>query len=301
MISQESRAHIADLQQSPPFGAGGFHLAYLRAMMETRREPTDFAGEVRPDVADGVPGTWVVAAGADPGHRVLYLHGGGYVSGAGAYYLPLAGHLSTTANCAVFLLDYRLAPEHPFPAAIEDCVRAHQWLRTTGPSGQAPAKSTFIAGDSAGGGLTLATLLTLRERELPLPSGAIPISAFADLTLAGETLRSEASNDPIMSPNCLPKFVDLYLGGADPRDPLASPVFADYAGVCPLLIQVGEHEIIRSDSEAVAERARADGAEVILEVWEGMIHVFQSHEPLLPEGREAVAHMAAFIRAHLER
>jgi acetyl esterase/lipase len=208
----------------------------------------------------------------------------------------MAAHLSSAAKCAVLLPDYRLAPEHPFPAGLDDCVAAHEWIRANGPSGPAAARVTFIAGDSAGGNLTLATLLALRDRRLPLPAGGIPISATTDLTLASESLKTVA--DPIISSRTMPVFRDLYLGKGDPQNPLASPVFGDYRGIPPLLIEVGEHEMLRDDSLRVAAKARADGIDVTLEVWPGMFHVFQSHEPLLPEARESIAHMAEFMRAH---
>lgn len=228
--------------------------------------------------------------------RLLYLHGGGFVSGSGAFYLPLAAHLSAAAQCAVLLADYRLAPEHPFPAGLEDCIQAHQWLVLTGPGGPALARATFIAGDSAGGGLTLSTLLVLRDRRLPLPQAGIALSPFADLTLTGESIRSEAESDPIMHPGCLPDFVSRYVAASQVCDPLASPILGDYTGLPPLLIQVGEHEIIRDDSVRAAAKARADGVDVTLEIWEGMFHVFQSHEPLLPEAQEAIEHIASLMR-----
>jgi len=196
----------------------------------------------------------------------------------------------------VLLPDYRLAPEHPFPAAIEDCVQAYQWLSAMGPDEATPARATFIGGDSAGGGLTLATLLALRDRGLPLPRAGIALSPFADLTLSGESIRSEGELDPIMHPRCLPDFVARYVSDSEMRHPYASPIFGDYTGLPPLLIQVGEHEVIRDDSVRVAAKARAGGVEVTLEVWEGMFHVFQSHEPLLPEAREAIDHIASFMR-----
>ena len=227
--------------------------------------------------------------------RLLYLHGGGLVSGSGGFYLPLAAHISAAAKCAVLLPDYRLAPEHPFPAGLEDCVRAHEWMIANGPSGPGPAKATFIAGDSAGGNLTLATLLALRDRKLPLPAGGIPLSAATDFTLASESLKTV--NDPIISARTMPEFRDRYLGKTDPRNPLASPVFGDYRGIPPLLIQVGEHEMLRDDSVRVAKKARADGIPVKLEVWPGMFHVFQSHEPLLPEAQQAIEHIADFMRS----
>jgi len=301
MVSKESRDYFKMLHETPAFGASDFDLEGLREGMASRREPVDPTVQcVRTDV-EGIPAEWVMAEGIDPDLRVLYLHGGGHVSGSGAFYLALAARISAAAQCAVLLPDYRLAPEHPFPAGLEDCVRAYEWLTATGPDGPAESKATFIAGDSAGGGLTLSTLLALRDRQRPPPVAGIVLSAFTDLTLSGESLRSEGELDPIMHPRCLPDFVRLFLGEADPRNPLASPVFGDYTGIPPLLIQVGEHEIIRDDSVRVAAKAEADGVEVTLEVWEGMFHVFQSHEPLLPEGWQAIEHIADFMRACLAR
>jgi acetyl esterase/lipase len=197
----------------------------------------------------------------------------------------------------VLLPDYRLAPEHPFPAGLEDCILAHEWMIANGPSGAARSHATFIAGDSAGGSLTLATLLALRDRRWLLPAGGIALSPTTDLTLASNSLQTV--NDPIISARTMPVFRELYLGKTDPRNPLASPVFGDYRGIPPLLIQVGEHEMLRDDGIRVAKKARSDGIPVKLEVWPGMFHVFQSHEPLLPEGQEAIDHAADFMRSLL--
>jgi epsilon-lactone hydrolase len=296
MASAESREYLRLLRETPSFGAEGFNLEELRVGMATRRQPADPAVQCLGADLGGIPGEWVLAPGADPDLRLLYLHGGGFVSGSGAFYLPLAAHLSAAAHCAVLLPDYHLAPEHPFPAGLDDCLQAHQWLTANGPLGAAPARATFIAGDSAGGGLTLSTLLSLRDRKLPLPRAGIALSPFADLTLSGESIRSEGELDPIMHPRCLPDFVGMYVAETEVRNPLASPVFGDYSGLPPLLIQVGQHEVIRDDSVQVAAEARADGVEVTLEIWEGMFHVFQSHDPLLPEAKEAIEHIAAVIR-----
>jgi len=296
-VSKEGREYYEKLCETPAFGADGLDFDGLRRGMATRREPTI------PDVQcirieiNGIPCEWVIAKGADPAVRLLYLHGGGFISGSGAFYLPLAAHISAAAKCVVLLPDYRLAPEHPFPAALEDCLSVYQALMEIEPEDEDSRTATFIAGDSAGGGLTLSTLLALRDRGKAMPNGGIALSPFADLTLGSESLHSEAQHDPIMHPKCLPDFVDRYVGGADARNPLVSPVFGDYAGIPPLLIQVGEHEIIRDDSVRTAAKAREAGVDVTLEVWPGMFHVFQSHEPLLPEGREAVEHIAKFIRA----
>jgi acetyl esterase/lipase len=162
-----------------------------------------------------------------------------------------------------------------------------------GPSGPRPAKATFIAGDSAGGNLTLATLLALRDRKRTLPAGGIAISAATDFTLASESLRT--IHDPIISARTMPEFRDRYLDKTNPRNPLASPVFGDYRGIPPLLIQVGEHEMLRDDSVRVAKKAVSDGIPVKLEVWPGMVHVFQIRG--LPESREAIEHIAEFMSA----
>jgi acetyl esterase/lipase len=257
MISPHSREYIQKLRQTPAFGADGFNLEELRQGMSTRREPTIEAVRCIPTQVDGIPGEWVLAEGADPDLRLLYLHGGGYVSGSGAFYLAMAAHLSAATQCAVFLPDYRLAPEHPFPAALEDCLCACEWLAGAGPAGPAPVKAIYIGGDSAGGGLALATLLALRDRRRRLPKAVFVLSPFADLTLSGESIRSEAELDPIMHPKCLPEFVMRYAAGHDVGNPFISPVFGDYTGLPPLLIQAGEHEIIRDDSLHAAAKARA--------------------------------------------
>lgn len=295
--SQESIEFWRECRKGLPFGAPGrgFSLPELRQSMAARQEPADKNVTCRRVQINGLPCEWVVAPGADPDVRLLYLHGGGYISGNGANYLPLAADISAVARCAVLLPDYRLAPEYPFPAGLEDCIRAYQWMTDEGPSGSAAAKATFIAGDSAGGGLTLATLLALKDRGCTLPQGAIPMSAFADLTLASESIRSQAENEVYLHPNCLPGFVKLYAGNHDASDPLLSPVFGDYTGIPPLLIQVGEYEVIRDDSIRVAEKARADGVRVQLEVWQGQVHVFQIRA--LPESRKAINTIGSFIQS----
>jgi acetyl esterase/lipase len=294
-VSSEGIAYLKKLNQRTPFGTNDFNLEALRCGMGTRRLPTIKDIELIKVKIGDIPAEWVVAAGADPDRRLLYLHGGGFVSGSGAYYLAQAAHISAAAKCAVLLPDYRLAPEHPFPAGLDDCVAAHEWMRANGPSGSSTARITFVAGDSAGGHLTLTTLLALRDRKKALPAGGIAISPVTDLTLQSESLKTV--HDPIISAKTMPIFRDHYLGKNDPKNPLASPVFADYKGLPPILIQAGEHEMLRDDSIRAARKARADGIAVTLEVWPGMFHVFQSHEPLLPEAREAIAHIGEFIRA----
>jgi acetyl esterase/lipase len=294
-VSQEGAAYLDRIRRGTPFGTNNFDLAGLRAGMGTRHEPTVPGVRLQKVKVGNVPCEWVLAPGADPDVRLLYLHGGGWVSGSGGNYLPLAADISLAAKCAVLLPDYRLAPEHPFPAGLDDCVTAHDWLVANGPAGPGPARATFIAGDSAGGNLTLATLLALRDRKRPLPAGGIAISAATDFTLFSESLKSV--HDPIISARTMPEFRTRYLEETDPRNPLASPVFGDYRGIPPLLIQAGEHEMLRDDSIRVTKKARSDGIPVKLEIWPGMVHVFQIRG--LPESREAIRHIGEFVRSHL--
>lgn len=296
-VSAEGLQFLEKRQQSPPFGAEHFDLNGLRAGMGTRQEPaTPGVTLTKLNIGD-VPCEWVIAPGANPDVRLLYLHGGGWVSGSAGNYLPLAAEISAVAGCAVLMPDYRLAPEHPFPAGLNDCVAAYEWMLANGPNGPAAANSTFIAGDSAGGNLTLATLLALKQRNIKLPSGAIPISPATDFTLSSQSLKSVG--DPIISSRTMPEFRERYLGATDPSDPLASPLFGDFRGLPPLLIQLGEHEMLRDDSIRVTKKARADGVNVTLEIWPGMVHVFQIRG--LPESREAIQRIGTFIKSNQAR
>ena len=291
------RRVLAEFRPHAPFGAEGFDLAAVRDAMAGRHLPADAQTRIRRATANGVPGEWVWRPDSDPALRLLYLHGGGYVSGASGFYLAMAEELARQCRAAVFLANYRLAPEHPCPAAVEDAQRAFRWLRRHGPLGAGPARAVFVSGDSAGGGLTLALLLALRAAGEPLPAGAIPISAYTDLAHTGASVRTRAALDPVMSPRSLPWFAAAYLGGLPPTHPLASPLYGDYRGLPPLLLQVGDWEIIRDDSVRVARKARAAGVDVTLEVWDGMIHVWHSQAvPILPEGKKAIAHIARFVR-----
>ncbi len=301
IISKESHEFWQEGRKSPQFGApeNKFELQELRKGMNTRVEPIDKKVQCIRSQIEEIPCECVVAPGADPDIRLLYLHGGGYVSGSGALYLSLAADISALAKCAVLLIDYRLAPEYPFPAGLEDCICAHEWMISSGPFGPGRSKATFIAGDSAGGGLTLATMLALRDRSQLLPIGGIPLSAFADLTLASESIQSQSEKELYMHPDCLSEFVKLYTPDGDVCNPLVSPVFGDYTGIPPLLIQVGDYEVIRDDSVREAAKAQSDGVDVTLEVWPGQVHVFQIRD--LPESRAALEHIADFIRSCLAR
>jgi len=254
------------------------------------------AGLIRePRVANGVPAEWLSAAGSAADRALLYLHGGGYVLGSIDTHRELAARISAASGARCLVIDYRLGPEHRFPAAVDDAVAAYRFLLDCG---YAPAKLA-IAGDSAGGGLTMATLVALRDAKLPLPATAVGISPWVDLTGDSETMTTKAAVDPMVQREPLRTLAKHYLGSADPRTPLASPLFADLAGLPPLLIQVGDHETLLDDSRHFAERARKAGVEVELEVWPEMIHVWHAFAALLPEGREAIERLGAHLRKRL--
>jgi acetyl esterase/lipase len=223
---------------------------------------------------------------------LLYFHGGAFVAGSAHGYRALSAALARAAGFTMWSLDYRLAPEHPFPAAIEDGVAAYRALLA---SGIVPER-IVLAGDSAGGGLVLAALLALREAGDPLPAGAIVLSPWANLACDGITIETKAEEDPSLTPRGLRAGAMHYLGETDPRDPLASPVFADLSGLPPLLIQVGSAEILLDDAVRLAEAAGAAGTAVRLDIWPNMPHVFPAFAFMLEAGRLAVADAGAFMR-----
>jgi phosphinothricin tripeptide acetyl hydrolase len=245
--------------------------------------------------ANGVPAEWIVADGARDDVGIVYFHGGGYVMGSLDSHRGHCARLSRTARARVLSVDYRLGPEHPYPAAVDDAVAAARFARA---SGLAPNR-TAIAGDSAGGGLTIAALVALRDAGDPTPAAGLCISPWTDLAHTGGTLSTKAAEDPMVRPADLAKMADAYLAGADPKTPLASPLYADLSGLPPLLIQVGSAEILLDDAVRIAERARKAGVEAELRVWPDMIHVWHAFADLLPEGAQAVDEMAAFLEKHL--
>jgi acetyl esterase/lipase len=245
--------------------------------------------------ARGVPAEWHDGPGARADRAILYLHGGGYVLGGVHSHSDLIARLSAAAGARALGVDYRLAPEHPFPAAVEDAVSAYRFLLDQGVTSQHLA----IAGDSAGGGLTAATLLAIRDRKLPLPAAAALLSPWVDLEGAGQSMNGGIADDPMVSKGLVEMMAPAYLNGASPRDPLASPLHANLRGLPPLLIQVGRRELLLDDSTRFALAARRAGVRVTLEVWPGMIHVWQLFAGELEEGREAIARIGEFLREHI--
>lgn len=247
----------------------------------------------QPASSNGVSGEWLLPATGDGGRVILYLHGGGYVLGSPLSHRDMVGAIADAAHARAFLADYRLAPEHPFPAAVEDAVAAYRGLLDQGVD---PAK-LCIAGDSAGGGLTVATLVALRDGGLPLPAAGICISPWADLTCSSNSMTSMAEADPMLRPDALRWMGGLYLNGQDPKLPLASPVYADLKGLPPLLIQVGTEEALYDDAITLSRVAHDAGIDATLEVWEGMMHVWHLMAKIVPEGKRAIEAIGAFVVA----
>ena len=290
---------VLGLMAERPLGAGNPTLEEMRAGMEASSFPVTDAATVTPVDANGVPGEWVTVPESNAGRRLLYVHGGGYVIGSPVTHRRLCEDIARAAGCAVLNLDYRLAPEHPFPAAVDDAIAALQFVQANGPDGEGAADSVFVGGDSAGGGLTLATLLAARERGVDQPNAAIGISAWTDLAITGESLETRAKADPLITDKgMINGMAEQYLGGADAETPLASPLYADFAGLPPLLLQVGDAEVLLSDTTRVTEKARADGVDVCEEVWDEMFHVWHQFAPMLPEGQAAIDRIGEFIQQH---
>ena len=262
--------------------------------MEQIRERVAADVKCEPVSADGVPAEWIVPPGAEPHRVLLYLHGGGYVIGSINSHRAMIARIARASRARAIAIDYRLAPEHPFPAAVEDATRAYRWLLAQGNF----ARNMVIAGDSAGGGLTLAVLATLRTAGDPMPAAAVTISPWTDLERTGDSMRSNAGRDQTVDVEDLGEMARMYLGTSDPKNPLASPLYADFRGFPPLLIQVGAAEGLLDDSTRVAKRAKAAGVEVELEIWEDMVHVWHIYAKLLPAGQEAIDKIGKFIFAH---
>jgi acetyl esterase/lipase len=240
--------------------------------------------------AGGVPGEFITTPASRPDRDVLFLHGGGYVTGSGSLYRHFTWRIAMAARARVLAIDYRLAPEHPFPAALHDALAAYRWL----VAGRAVPRRTAVMGDSAGGGLALALLLRLRDDGHELPAAAIALSPWTDLALTGASLSFNEKSDPMLRTADARLFADCYLAGADPRNPYASPLYGNPAGLPPTLIHVGSDEILHDDAVRMAAILRAAGCRAEIEVWPRMPHVWHLFAPALPEARQAIANIGAF-------
>jgi acetyl esterase/lipase len=261
-------------------------------LTNARRITTDYT--LAPIDTNGVSSFWVRTGTPRHGNKVIvYLHGGGYVLGSAQTDLGLPLRIGPAAGVPVLSVDYRLAPEHPYPAALDDALNAYRWVLAHGYRG----RDIAVMGDSAGGGLTLALALAVRNAKLPQPAALLALSPVTDLTMSGDTRASLAGVDPVLTGDSAERFA-IYAGEHDPRDPLISPVYGDLKGLPPLLIQVGTREILLSDAVRFARNAREAGVDVTLDVWEGMWHVFQVN-PGVPEARQAALEAGRFLETRL--
>ena len=242
---------------------------------------------------NGIASIWISNPNVVANRVVLYFHGGGYFEGSINSHKGLAARISHASKSKVLMPEYRLAPENPYPAALDDAVKTYKWLLEK--EGISPEK-VIIGGDSAGGGLTAATLVKLRDLGIPLPAAAVLLSPWTDLDVTGDSMRSKKREDPFIKIGDVFWMSSLYCGDEDPRNPYISPLYADLKGLPPLLIHVGSAELLLDDSTRFAEKAKLAGVDVTLEIWEDMIHVFQAFALWAPEGQKGIDKIGEFIR-----
>ena len=295
MASAEHQALVEILRNQPVLD--GATILDKRAGMESMAGGAPLPDGTTVQVVDagGVPSEWVAIEGAEQGAVVLYLHGGGYCIGSLNTHRGMAARVAAVCGARVLNVDYRLAPEHPHPAAVDDAMAAYRWLLGTGV---APG-AVVLGGDSAGGGLVVATLLALRDAGDPLPTGGFCLSPWVDLTCTAGTFQTKADDDPMCTKEGLDEMAAAYAGEHGLEHPLVSPLHADLSGLPPLLIHVGTAEVLLDDAVRLAERARAAGVDVRLEAWDDLVHVFQAFAPMVPEAIEALDGIGAFARERL--
>ncbi len=288
--------------------------AIRQAMSERRRPWEQSTSELRegwetsakliprpPDVvtegtdAGGASSEWVSVPESDPARVVLYLHGGGYVIGSVNTHRDVVQRICRATGARGLTVDYRRAPENPFPAALDDATNAYRWLLD---GGNQPEKMVVI-GDSAGGGLTIAMMAAVRDAGLPLPGAAVVMSPWIDMEGSGESMVTKEELDPMIRKEWLLRCAADYLRDGDRRNPRASPLYADLPGLPPILIQVGENETLLDDAARLAERAKAAGIDVTLEVWDDMIHLWQLLAPMVPEGQQAIDRIGEWVQEKL--
>ena len=247
-------------------------------------------------------GEWVLAPESDPDRRLLYLHGGSWLSGSPYGYRPMAARISRSTGCSVFVLDYRLAPENPFPAGLEDCVQTYRWLRCNGPESTSAARCVVIAGDSAGGNLTLATILKLKDEGEEAPEATVALSPAVDLTWQSPSMRTRADVDPILRPDRLNLISQVYVQGVRSLEhPYVSPVFGDFAGLRNILVQSGDQEVLLDDARRIADHVREQGVDAELQIYPRMPHVFQMFAPTVKAAGEAIESIGRFVRSSTTR
>ena len=289
MANAEIDAIVEQLRANPLGGT----LEEMRAQFDDGGAEPAADIDIKPVTANGVPCELHIPPGADADRIIMYVHGGGYVIGSLKSHRATVAELARAGNCRALAVDYRLAPENPYPAAVDDSVAAYNWLRSSGYD----ASKIVIAGDSAGGGLTAGTLVVLRDAKLPLPAAGVCISPWVDLEATGESYETRKDIDPMVTKELIAPMGSAYVGeGGDLRATTASPIHADLTGLPPLLIQVGSAEVLFSDAESLANNAKAAGVEATLEEWPDMVHVWHLFHQELEDGRKAIARIGEFVK-----
>jgi len=295
-VSTEQRENLEVVLRQSAFPADADVSELRRLIAElTAAQPLPAGVTVTAAALGGVPTAEITVDGTEPRHVVLYFHGGVYVLGDAAQAAGLAAQVGRRTRARVISVDYRLAPEHPYPAAVDDALAVYQALLA---GGTAPEDIVF-AGESAGGGLAVATLVNARDHGLPLPAAAYLMSPYADLTLAGTTMDTKAEADPLLSRENLQARIPDYTSGHDPELGLISPVFADLSGLPPLIIQAGTHEVLLDDAVRLARQAAVADVQVTLDITPGVPHVFQAYYPILDEAGAALDRAGQLLSAHL--
>jgi acetyl esterase/lipase len=295
-VSQQQRDALDQMLRDGPLDLGG-EVAEQRAVFEEMMAAIPLPADVTttPGCLGEIPVVNVAVTDVDPEHVIFYIHGGAFAIGTAASSVGLASALARQAGSRLVSIEYRLAPEHPYPAALEDAVAAYRGLLDAG----VPPSAIAVAGESAGAGLTAALLVALKHGGLPQPSAAVLMSPWADLTLSGDSISGKAEADPALTPDGLARRAADYLAGSDPAGELVSPIFADLAGLPPLLIQAGSHEILLDDATRLAARAASADVAVSLEVTPGVPHVFQGFAGMLDDADRALTRAGEFLRTHL--
>jgi epsilon-lactone hydrolase len=295
-VSTEQRENLDAILRQSAFPADSDvseQRRLLRELLSAQPLPADV--NVTQAQLGGVPTAEITVDGVEPRHVVLYFHGGVYVMGDAALAADLASQVGRRTRAKVISVDYRLAPEHPYPAAVDDALAAYQAALA---NGTAPSDIAF-AGESAGGGLAIATLVNARDHGLPLPAAAFVMSPYADLTLAGTTMETKRDADPLLSPEALQARILDYTAGQDPALGLISPIFADLTGLPPLIIQAGTHEVLLDDAIRLARQAATADVRVTLDITPGVPHVFQAYHPILDEAADALDRAGQLLLAYL--
>jgi len=298
---------VRELTRNISFSVSKKNMAAMRAVIDSISDDREYISDFIPVDAGGVPAEWVIAPGADPTRRVLYIHGGGFIMGSPKSHRTITSKFSEITACAVLALDYRLLPENKHMDCVKDCRKGYQWILENGPDGAGKIQQLFIGGDSAGGNLALSLVAWIRDGGLRAPEAVVALSPLTDSTFTGASIRDNENTDVMLKPvlralNKLPKFVKswwiLWAHRIRPASPVASPLLGDLSGLPPTLVQASEAEMLLDDARRYVYKACASGSPVKLQTWADMVHVWQIFSPELPQANEAWVEIGRFLEEY---